>query len=114
MGDQCTAVCVQLVDFSKARISMGAGACVETGFHATLPGCGRVHVRNSRFPERVVYVPRHHWEQLVRTSQDSGRVELEAWFPVEAFGDFAASFTVREVQAFESGILNNEPQVCGR
>ena len=123
--------CTEEVEFAKSRASADSGACAEVGFHKAVAswtgncvevgfsradeqsGCDQVHVRNSRFPDRVVNVPHGQWQQLVAESQTSGRVRLTEWFPEEFYGDFAMTFFANEEAAFESGVLGNEPQLVG-
>jgi len=104
--------CVE-VGFHKAQASLGNGACVEVGNANDHSGCDRVHVRNSRFPGRVVDIPRGRWQQLTADAQASGQVRLSIWFPEEQYGDFADSFFRDEEIAFESGVLGNEPALVG-
>ena len=101
--------CPQEVGFAKARASAGLHACVEVCHDHH----GEARVRNSRFPTRVVVVPRDRWQGLVVRSQAEGRVDLAEWFPEESYGDFAGSFYAHEAVAFESGILGNEPRLVG-
>lgn len=109
-----TEVCSYSGEFRKARASMSAGACVEASFHPLAePGCRQVHVRNSRFPERVALVPLERWEALARTARYEGHVQLETWFPKKEYGDFADTFTSQESQAFESGVMNGDPELMG-
>ena len=107
--------CSRRVEYRSASRSSDSWNCVQPGFHlGNDPDCGQVHVRNSRFPERVVDVPRAQWDQLVAVAQTTRRVDLTTWFPPEEYGDFAATFTEAEQEAFEHGILAREPQVTGQ
>jgi hypothetical protein len=108
--------CTRQVEFRSATASSDSAACVQPGFHTASSGsdCGYVHIRNSRFPERVVDVPFSHWCQLVDTAQATGRVDLTVWFPPAEYGDFADTFTEAERAAFEQGVLANEPHITGQ
>lgn len=107
--------CIEPVEFGKAAAS-GGGGCIEVGFHqagAGHPDCGQVHVRNSRFPHRVVLVPLGTWKQLTAEAQAHAHLDLNVWFPQARYGDFADTFTEQERQAFEHGLGQGESQLVG-
>ena len=95
--------------FAKASAS-GEGGCVEVDSAA---GCGNIHVRDSRFPGRVVDVPEANWAKRVRKTGPTSRVRLWVWFPWWKYGGFARTFTEDERLAFEDGIRRREPQLVG-
>jgi hypothetical protein len=87
-----------------------SGACLEVSFHSLdAEGGSWAAVRNSREPDWIVLVQNGRWQDLVATAQTTRRVDLAGWFPPDRYGRFAAGATQAEAQAFQAGIIANEP-----